>query len=124
MLWDIGKNQCLISQNLGTQATCLDFSPDGKFLAVGLHNGVFLILESQIERQNFGTYLEQYKLPEKFGVVMCPKDAKSSILAIKFSHNGDFLAVSFNNEYKQADEVEEEDVDNPLAKMTSKNQYN
>lgn len=55
---------------------------------------------------------------------MCPKDAKSSILAIKFSHNGDFLAVSFNNEYKQADEVEEEDVDNPLAKMTSKNQYN
>ena len=36
MLWDIKKNVCIVSKNLGTQATCLDFSPDGKFLAVGL----------------------------------------------------------------------------------------
>lgn len=51
---------------------------------------------------------------------MCPKDAKSSILAVKFSHKGDYLAVSFNNEYKQSDEIEEDDPDNPLSKMTSK----
>ena len=52
---------------------------------------------------------------------MCPKDAKSSILCIKFSHNGDYLAVSFNNEYKQSDVIEEEDADNPLASMAAKN---
>jgi len=123
MLWDIGKNQCLISKNLGTQATCLDFSPDGKFLAIGLQNGVFLLLESTIERLNFGTYLEEYTMPT-LGVVMCPKDAKSSLLAIKFSYKGDFLAVSFNNEYKLSDapdEADQADQDNPLAQMTNTN---
>lgn len=49
MVWDIAKNVVLTSKNLGTQATCLDFSPDGKFLAVGLANGVFLLLDSKIE---------------------------------------------------------------------------
>jgi|TARA_B110000285_G_C14989083_1_gene545354 hypothetical protein len=67
-------------------------------LAVGLVNGVFLLLESHIERMNFGTYMEEYTLPT-LGVVMCPKDAKSSIINIKFSYKGDFLVVSYNNEY-------------------------
>jgi len=98
MLWDINKNECIVTKNLGTQATCLDFSPDGKFLAIGLVNGVFLLLESHIERMNFGTYLEEYGLPT-LAVIMCPKEAKSSIINIKFSYKGDFLVVSYNNEY-------------------------
>jgi hypothetical protein len=60
MLWDFTKNEPIITKNLGTQATCLDFSPDGKYLAIGLVNGVFLLLESHIERLNFGTYMEEF----------------------------------------------------------------
>lgn len=45
MLWDVNKDTCLVSKNLGHQATCLDFSPDGFYIAVGLQNGVFLLIE-------------------------------------------------------------------------------
>ena len=60
-LWDITKHQLLVTKNLGTQATSLCFSPDGCYLAVGLVNGVFLLLESMIEKLNFGTYMEVLK---------------------------------------------------------------
>ena len=119
MFWDINKAACIISKNLGTQATCLDFSPDGRYLAVGLVNGVFLILESYIERLNFGTYMEEFSLPT-LKVVMCPKESKSSIIAVRFSYKGDFLAISYNNEYKLHDLLEEaegKDEDNPLSSM-------
>lgn len=120
MIWDIEKNTCLVSKNLGTRATCLDFSPDGKFLAVGLVNGVFLLLESQIERKNFGTYIEQFSLPT-LQVMMCPKQSRSSVINLKFSYKGDFLAVSYNNEFATDHEEKEgnlEDEDNPLSGMT------
>ena len=65
---------------------------------VGLINGVMLVLESKIEKLNFGTYLNEYTLPA-LEVIMSPKVDKSAIIAIKFSYKGDYLAVSFNNEY-------------------------
>lgn len=91
-------------------------------MAVGLVNGVFLLLEAHIERMNFGTYMEEYTLPT-LGVVMCPKDAKSSIINIKFSYKGDFLVVSFNNEYAAKDfleDAEDDDGDNPITQMRQK----
>lgn len=60
MIWDIDKNETIVSKNLGTQATCLDFSPDGNYLAIGLANGVFLLLSAKIEKLNFGTYMEEF----------------------------------------------------------------
>jgi len=33
-------------------------------------------------------------------VVMSPKEAKAAVVCLKFSYRGDFLAVSFNNEYR------------------------
>lgn len=69
---------------------------------------------------NFGTYLEEYSKPS-LEVIMCPKDAKASIINLKFSYQGAFLAVSFNNEYKlvdMLDEAEEHDEENPLSAMT------
>ena len=68
-------------------------------MAVGLANGVLLLMDSQIERMNYGTYIEEYSMPS-LNVVMCPKEAKASIVCVKFSYLGAFLAVSFNNEYK------------------------
>ena len=67
-------------------------------MVVGLINGVMLVLESKIEKLNFGTYLNEYTLPA-LEVIMSPKVAKSAIIALKFSYKGDYLAVSFNNEY-------------------------
>ena len=52
---------------------------------------------------------------------MCPKECKSSVVGIKFSYKGDFLVVSFNNEYKLEDmlnDAEVMDEDNPLSNMT------
>ena len=120
-IWDVLKNICIKQKNLGCQATCLDFSPDGKYLAVGLVNGVFLLLDSKIEQLNFGTYIEEFSVPS-LEVIMCPKDSKSSIVNLRFSYQGAFLAVSFNNEYKltdMLDEAEEADEDNPLSAMTA-----
>jgi WD40 repeat protein len=96
-MWDIGKHSIVVSKNLGTQATCLSFSPDGSFLAVGLINGVFLLLDSKIEKLNFGTYMEEFH-PPSLDVVMSPKESKTAVINIKFSFKGDFLAVSYDNE--------------------------
>ena len=50
---------------------------------------------------------------------MCPKEAKAAIISAKFSNmGGDFLAISYNNEYKPqeaaAGEKKNEKVKNPL----------
>ena len=101
-LWDISKRQIIVSKNLGTQATCLCFSPDGSFLAIGLINGVFLLLDCKIEKLNFGTYMEEYH-PPTLDVIMSPKESKTAITTIKYSFKGDFLAISYDNEQKEGD---------------------
>ena len=97
--WDLNKKQIIVSKYLGTQATCIQFSPDGSYLVVGLINGVMLVLEAKVEKLNFGTYMEEYSMPT-LEVIMSPKEAKSAVVCLKFSYRGDFLAVSFNNEYR------------------------
>jgi hypothetical protein len=87
---------------LGAQATSLAFSPDGAYLAVGLLNGVMLVLEAKIGRLNFGSYMEEYSLPT-LDVKMSPKEAKAAVISIRFSFRGDFLAVTFNNESRDID---------------------
>ena len=68
-------------------------------MIIGLINGVLLVLESRVEKLNFGTYMEQYTMPT-LEVVMSPKEAKAAVVNIKFSYRGDYLAVSFNNEFR------------------------
>jgi hypothetical protein len=58
-----------------------------------------LVLEAKVEKLNFGTYMEEYTMPT-LEVVMSPKEAKAAVVCLKFSYRGDFLAVSFNNEYR------------------------
>jgi hypothetical protein len=84
-------------------ATCLTFSPDGNFLAVGLINGVFLLLDSKIERLNFGTYMEEFH-PPNLDVVMSPKESKTAVICVKFSFKGDYLVVSYDNEHREGTE--------------------
>lgn len=96
-MWDIAKHSIIVSKNLGTQASCLSFSPDGSFLVVGLVNGVFLLLDSKIEKLNFGTYKEDFH-PPSLDIIMTTKEAKTSIITVKFSFKGDFIAISYDNE--------------------------
>jgi hypothetical protein len=65
-----------------------------------------LVLESKIDKLNFGTYMEEYTLPS-LEVLISPKEAKAGIVCMKFSYKGDYLAVSFNNEYTEDQVVEE-----------------
>lgn len=90
-------------------------------MCIGLVNGVFLLLDSYLERKNYGTYMEEYTVPT-LGVIMCPKDSKSSIVCLKFSYDGSFIAISYNNEYRMQDileDAEKEDLDNPLSHLTT-----
>lgn len=89
----------IISKNLGTQATAIAFSPEGSFLVIGLVNGVMLVIDSKIQKLSYGTYMEEYTIPT-LDIVMSPKEAKAAIVCMKFSYRGDYLAVSFNNEYR------------------------
>lgn len=42
--------------------------------------------------------MEEYTIPT-LDIVMSPKEAKAAVVCMKFSYRGDYLAVSFNNEY-------------------------
>jgi WD40 repeat protein len=90
-------------------ANCLAFSPDGNFLAVGLINGVFLLLDSKIEKLNFGTYMEEFH-PPNLDVVMSPKESKTAVIGLKFSFKGDYLAVSYDNEHRDNSEVQAQNL--------------
>ena len=51
---------------------------------------------------------------------MCPKESKSAIINIKFSSgDGDYMAVSYNNETgpQAANVAGSVSADNPIAKM-------
>ena len=50
--------------------------------------------------------MQEYTLPA-LEVIMSPKVSRASIIALKFSYKGDFLAVSFNNEYTES-QIQEE----------------
>ena len=58
------------------------------------------MMESLIERMDYQSGKVEYILPT-LNVLMCPKEAKAAIISAKFSNmEGDFLAISYNNEYK------------------------
>lgn len=55
-LWDIWWWSVLMTWNLGAKATAIAYHPDGDFLAVGMANGILLLLEAKTKKMNFGTY--------------------------------------------------------------------
>ena len=68
MLWNLDKKVPLVSKNLGTQATCIDFSPDGEQIIVGFINGNFMTIRYE--------QLQQLQIQ---------KDSDCSIIAVKYS---------------------------------------
>jgi WD40 repeat protein len=98
--WDLQKKQMIVSKYIGTQATAVAYSPDGSFLIVGLVNGIMLVLDAKIVKLQYGTYMEEYTMPT-LEVVMSQKEAKAGVVCMSFSYRGDYLAVGFNNEYRE-----------------------
>lgn len=96
-LWDIRWKSVLMSWNLGAWATAIAYHPDGDYLAVGMENGILLLLEAKTKKMNFGTYQEEFDKPS-LDIIMNPKESKGAVICIKFSSRGDFMAVSFDNE--------------------------
>lgn len=41
---------------------------------------------------------------------MSPKESKTAVVCMKYSFNGDFLAVSFNNEYRAPEANSKNDI--------------
>jgi hypothetical protein len=43
--------------------------------------------------------MEEYTMPT-LEIVMSPKEAKAAVVCCRFSYRGDYLAVAFNNEFR------------------------
>lgn len=41
--------------------------------------------------------------PPTLDLVMSAKESRAAVLLVKFSHNGEFLAISYDNEHKDED---------------------
>jgi hypothetical protein len=94
-LFDFLKYKVILSSNLGYQATAACFSPDGKILAVGLINGYTALFDSYMKENKLGGFGNDYLLP-KIDVLNYIKE-NNTPLEIKFSFNGDLLAISYDN---------------------------
>jgi hypothetical protein len=55
------------------------------------------LLDSKLEKLNFGTYKEDFH-PPTLDIIMTTKEGKTSIIVVKFSFKGDFIAISYDNE--------------------------
>ena len=49
-LWALKDKKMLLSYPLSQAARCVDFSPNGKFIAVGFKNGSFAVFEAGVLR--------------------------------------------------------------------------
>ena len=59
-------------------------------------------MEAKIQKLQYGTYMEEYTMPT-LDIVMSPKEAKAAVVCIRFSYRGDYMAVAFNNEFREED---------------------
>ena len=94
-LFDYLKNKIVLSSNLGYVATAASFSADGKILAVGLINGYTALIDSFMKENKLGGFGNDYLLP-RIDVLNYIKE-NNIPLEIKFSSNGELLAISYDN---------------------------
>jgi hypothetical protein len=53
--------------------------------------------------------MEEYSMPT-LDVVQSPKESKAAVVCIRYSYRGDYLAVSYNNEYRSDDDAHQQHV--------------
>lgn len=99
--WHTGKNTLLAKTqfNRSEVPTCLKWSVDGKMLLVGFSEGTIYILNlkddtvNQNTRGSDSTENDIFTGPQELKVA----EAKTAVLNIEFSDNGDYMAVSYDN---------------------------
>jgi hypothetical protein len=84
---------------MGSKITALAYSPDGSYLSLGFQSGVLLVLDAKLDRVRLedGTETENFMLPS-LKPLMTTKEAKQTIICLKYSLYGDYLAASFANQ--------------------------
>jgi hypothetical protein len=73
-------------------------------------NGVVLILDGKIDRRIVDGFETDEFVHPSLEVLMTPKEARAAVVCIKYSFNGDFLAISYNNEYRPQDQDLDSDI--------------
>lgn len=84
-IWDTSQHKAMASLVLGQQATCIAYSPDGAYLAIGFNSGVLFVLDSKVEKLTYGNYVQEYDRPN-LKVLMSPRESNAAVLAVKFSN--------------------------------------
>lgn len=98
-LWDLEKNTLIWKKHLGKKATAIAYSPNGDFLVLGMADGHIIVMDAKLDKI---PETDEYVIPS-FDFNMRPKEGKASVIALKYSFQGEFLAISYNNEYRESD---------------------
>lgn len=80
-IWDQNSKDCIQSKHLGFAVSCMDTSPDGCYLLAATSTGCLALKSSNLEEVHWIHYR-----PQRI----------TSINAVSFSHNGQYLATGTN----------------------------
>jgi WD40 repeat protein len=92
-IWDFESHRLISTKQLDTECfpSACKFSKLG-ILAVGMNNGHLLLLSCKHAAWGIGL-----KNSPEIGIVFTSRESNSAILAVEFSNNEEFMAVSFDN---------------------------
>ena len=109
-IYDFERKENISIKNLGSSATCISFSHDGKLIAIGTIYGKVMIINCEIvedirDNKSYGYKLQTLEPIQFIQMATSYYNNNSNVknqgitpvLLTKFSTHGDFLAISYDN---------------------------